>query len=424
MLKLLETRNVGPARSVRLELAERLNVFTGDNGLGKSFLLDVAWWALTRTWAGRPAMPMPGSGDAASIAFSFDSVSREVSFESEFDRLDQRWTSRPGRPANPGLVLYARVDGGFSVWDPARNYWRNLEGRETPDRPPAFHFSMQDIWNGLEIDGKVVSNGLLRDWVSWQSTKSPEFDRLCDILAGLSPDALDRLRPGQPTRIDLDDARLVPTIAMPYGQEVPVTFLSAGMRRIVAIGYLLVWAWHNHLESARFLSLAPAREIIFLMDEIESHLHPKWQRMILKAIIDVCESIAVGSRAKAQLLASTHSPLVLTSVEPVFDDSRDAWFDIDLAERDGRHIVDVVRRPFVKQGDVSNWLTSDAFGLPSARSREAEQLIEQASRTVAAGADTKSLQDIEMRLASMLPENDPFWRRWQALYDMASEEER
>ena len=30
---------------MQLELAPRINLITGDNGLGKSFLLDVAWWA-------------------------------------------------------------------------------------------------------------------------------------------------------------------------------------------------------------------------------------------------------------------------------------------------------------------------------------------------------------------------------------------
>jgi hypothetical protein len=35
---------------MRMELAPRLNLITGDNGLGKSFLLDVAWWAISRRW--------------------------------------------------------------------------------------------------------------------------------------------------------------------------------------------------------------------------------------------------------------------------------------------------------------------------------------------------------------------------------------
>ena len=66
MLERLELENVGPASEMVLDLQRRLNLITGDNGLGKSFLLDVAWWALTRRWprdlnprltSGYPARP-------------------------------------------------------------------------------------------------------------------------------------------------------------------------------------------------------------------------------------------------------------------------------------------------------------------------------------------------------------------------------
>ena len=50
MIECLRLRNVGPAPRMEMELAPRLNLITGDNGLGKSFLLDVIWWALTRKW--------------------------------------------------------------------------------------------------------------------------------------------------------------------------------------------------------------------------------------------------------------------------------------------------------------------------------------------------------------------------------------
>ncbi len=71
MLEFLDLKNVGPAPAMRMDLAPRLNLITGDNGLGKSFLLDVAWWALTRKWpqdlnanltsgyAARPQRPRP-----------------------------------------------------------------------------------------------------------------------------------------------------------------------------------------------------------------------------------------------------------------------------------------------------------------------------------------------------------------------------
>ena len=43
MLERLHLKNVGPAPYLRFEPAQRLNLITGDNGLGKSCLLDVAW---------------------------------------------------------------------------------------------------------------------------------------------------------------------------------------------------------------------------------------------------------------------------------------------------------------------------------------------------------------------------------------------
>ncbi|WP_246605471.1 AAA family ATPase [Sphaerospermopsis torques-reginae] len=57
MLKELHLRSVGPSSQFDVEFADRLNIFTGDNGLGKSFLLDVAWWVLTGNWVEQPAYP-------------------------------------------------------------------------------------------------------------------------------------------------------------------------------------------------------------------------------------------------------------------------------------------------------------------------------------------------------------------------------
>ena len=56
-----------------------------------------------------------------------------------------------GRPAIPGVVIYAGVDGSFSAWDPARNYWQE----ESAERARAFNFTPEQVWNGLK--GPVVS---------------------------------------------------------------------------------------------------------------------------------------------------------------------------------------------------------------------------------------------------------------------------
>jgi recombinational DNA repair ATPase RecF len=48
MLTRITTRDVEPA-DLDVALAPRLNLLAGDNGLGKTFLLDLAWFALTGT---------------------------------------------------------------------------------------------------------------------------------------------------------------------------------------------------------------------------------------------------------------------------------------------------------------------------------------------------------------------------------------
>lgn len=48
---------LGLAAHMEIDFKSRINFLAGDNGLGKSFLLDAAWWALTRTWARRVLLP-------------------------------------------------------------------------------------------------------------------------------------------------------------------------------------------------------------------------------------------------------------------------------------------------------------------------------------------------------------------------------
>src|SRR3954463_3938282 len=61
MLQNIHLRGVGPAPELSLEFAPRLNLLTGDNGLGKSFVLDIAWWALTGMWVDSKAQPREDS---------------------------------------------------------------------------------------------------------------------------------------------------------------------------------------------------------------------------------------------------------------------------------------------------------------------------------------------------------------------------
>ncbi len=416
MITHLGISNVGPASGMELDFGSRLNLLTGDNGLGKSFLLDTIWWAMTRTWpaevnprltAGRIALPTDKKQPAA-IRASFSAASKETRCESAFRPLLQTWVTRQGRPANPGLIFYAMADGSFAVWDPARNYWQSRR-EDGKARPPAYVFSPAEVWNGLEnAEGTWLCNGLLRDWAGWQKENGQAFASLKAVLEALSPSGEEKLLPGKLTRISLDDARDMPTLRMPYGQDVPVLHASSGMRRVVALAYFLVWCWEEHLQARELQGEEPESRAIFLVDEVEAHLHPKWQRTVIPALMKVMDTLRPDK--EMQLIVATHSPLIMASVETSFDAALDAWFDLDLS--DGA--VMLARRPFLRQGNVCNWLTSEAFDLPSGYSREVEAVLEEAGRALSEESfSPEDAKRLHRRLREVLSETDPFWLRWR-----------
>ncbi len=158
MLRSLHMKDVGPAPQLDLELAPRRNVLTGDNGLGKSFVLDVAWWALTGTWLRRPVLPRPGQGEECGRRpRSRPRSKRSRRSGASISRMAQQWSERfppiQSMTDDPGVsipaylpqhvpVLYVRADGGFSVWDPARNH-SSVDSRSglSVTIPDAYHFN-------------------------------------------------------------------------------------------------------------------------------------------------------------------------------------------------------------------------------------------------------------------------------------------
>lgn len=420
MLKSLKLKNVGPSGELEIEFAERLNILTGDNGLGKSFLLDIAWWALTRRWPAEvnPELSSgyaarPTSGGEASIAFEVIGSSGSTRYESHFDRIEQAWVGSAGRPAMPGLVIYAQMDGGYSVWDPARNYWKKKGQIDVQDRLPAFVFSPKDVWDGLNYkDRGIVCNGLIADWSNWQRENGFRFRYLQAVAMGLTPDDGGIIDFGSLTRIGLDDVRDIPSLRMPYGVEVPIIHASAAIRRIMALSYLLVWAILEHDKACEQTGQSRTQQIVLLFDEIESHLHPRWQRQIVPALLRTLDFGALTM--KLQVIAATHSPLVLASLEPLFDGRRDKWFDLDLNAQSGK--VTLEERPFERLGDASKWLMSEAFDLKQAGSIGREQAIEALARLIEdPKADGAQIQALGKQLEEVVSDRDPVWARWRML---------
>jgi len=296
------------------------------------------------------------------------------------------------------------------VWDPARH----LEQAAGNTNAGLLLFSRDEVLNGLQ--NKI--EGLVRDWVRWQNTKDQSlFEMFCKVLDRLSPPDMAPLVPSEPIRIP-NDPRDIPTLRHDYG-VVPFINESAGVRRIVTIAYLLVWAWNEHRVHSNLARREPQKNMVIMVDEIEAHLHPKWQRVILPALLDVTGLL--GQELRPQMMVTTHSPLILASMENAFSETTDKLFHLhlDRGKDSARLEVKLDEARYVKYGTVDAWLTSDVFELKQARSQEGESALEAAKRLLSqSSSDRKQISAVHEKLREALPAEDPFWLRWLHFAEM------
>ena len=436
MLERLRLRNVGPAPDMELAFRRSVNLLTGDNGLGKTFLMDAAWWVLTGHWphdvnsrltVGFPARP----GDmesSAKIECGVRGSARRATVSASWSRVQERWLRSSA--GEGGLVVYAHMDGSMSVWDPLRNYLggiensipqgiekRNLRG---VDQWPAYVFSESEVWDGLweELQGRRVPacNGLLFDWSSWiKDRDQSNADAMQAALEALAPGGGETLGAGPVQRLSIQDSRDFPTIRTPYAGTVPILLASAGVRRVCALAYVLTWAWKEHQIAASHFGQDPTDSVVMLFDEVESHLHPRWQRTILGSLRNLGSTLL--DSASLQLVVTTHSPLVMASAEAWFDPEQDAWFDLDLEGEPPRAVLR--ERRYLRHGGAGAWLTSEAFDLATDRgSVEAEAAIVRARALLR--DPNPSLAEVmaaHEALRRALPDVDAFWVRWNAFVE-------
>ncbi len=432
-LRHLTLRGIGPAEEFDLFPSPRLNIITGDNALGKTFLLECIWWILTNEWASRnPAYPHPDHFDEkAEITFQISKEDQDdVEQTIHYDRKKNNWERVEKRLIFPGLTLYAQSDGSFAVYDVLKqSSSRQLELFEadsalyiTPSPQSTRHKARErpflsltaiEVWYGVTDKqserNRSIFEGLLRGWIEWQNDRDQtRFEKLQKALKTLSPHFPEPLSPGKPDRSGrFNDDRPMPTLRFPYG-DVPLVLCSAGIKRIVALAYMLVWAWDRHV-----MVLGEDREtsgsMVLLIDETEAHLHPFWQRTVVPALMNVVQDLV--DQIDVQVMLATHSPLVLASVEPIFDEEQDSLFHLSQDYQTGEVQLDEV--PFFKRGRVDYWLMSEIFGLKHPRSIEAEGTIERAKALqLEPDPDRESVQKVTDDLVRYLAGDDDFWPRW------------
>lgn len=162
-----------------------------------------------------------------------------------------------------------------------------------------------------------------------------------------------------------------------HGRSTPLDRLSDGYRSLMAMvldvmrGMIDIW---GNLESARGL---------VLIDEIETHLHPRWKLRVMSALRRAMPYV--------QFIVTTHDPLCLRGM-------RDG--EVQVLVRDSHQQIQVLKGlPDVRGLRAEQLLTSDYFGLSSTADPEVEGALQRLAlphgdNSVAAAGDREALRSL------------------------------
>ena len=322
-LKKLRLTNLGPFDDIEFEFDERVNVFTGPNNSGKStalmalgeivvypFILprkllksDAAEFKAER-WPDEVVfeglLPLEGKqlNDAANIFLlpeSFSSfvpaVRRSTDFRAESPIVKKRQESlevlqnRRSRQRSKRSVLDADASDSNEENEEIR---KRRELIETDASSVSDEDVVQKI---IEIDYRAYRRG------------APAIRSIVDKTVAITSEVTEGY-PIEFIRVDEDDNGLLfPLFGTPDG-PVPLNVLSQGTQSLVQwLARLLI----GMAEYYKYQEDIETKSGILIVDEIDAHLHPSWQRRILPSITKHFPNL--------QIFCSTHSPLMLAGLK-------------------------------------------------------------------------------------------------------------
>lgn len=170
------------------------------------------------------------------------------------------------------------------------------------------------------------------------------------------------------------------------GQIVPTISLSDGFRSVIALGGDLIW---RLLQAFPDMSDPTQASGVVLIDELDIHLHPVWQRKIAVWLRSVFPNL--------QFIVATHSPFVAIGAG---SDALTLRFQMD--NETGAVLVERIED--ISVYDVEQVLKSPAFDLVSIYSPETQEKIEKYHQLRFRYLEDGGLNDSEKKLLDELTE--------------------
>ena len=377
-LQTLTLTHFRAAQDLSLKLDRQLNILVGVNGAGKTTVLDAI--ALLLSWIPNRIQRSGASGltiaeDDITLGQPFASLT--ATLIDEHTHLEWRSSkSRKGRTASPSPSYLNQIN----------TYTQNIQHRITETNGntniPLFVYYPVDravtdiplrvrnkpsfeLMNAYDNALKGGSN--FRAFFSWfreredlENEARRDLDRDSPSPSAHFPDpqleavrhALGQFLPEfehltvrrQPLRLEI----------LKSGQALKINQLSDGEKCLLA----LVADLARRLAIANPLGNPLKGQGIILLDEIDLHLHPQWQRLIISRLTTIFPN--------CQFIVSTHSPHVLTHVHPK---------NIFLLQSQNGQIQ--ARQPSESYGKTVDRILEDLMELNTTRPEQVEADLQQ-----------------------------------------------
>jgi hypothetical protein len=380
-----------------------LNVFVGGNSSGKSTLLKCIAMALSgptvanqqlitpagwiRRGAKRGVIELKVRWDSAYDTFRSagkkpapEGFDAGLVFEAEQSEMNTILKARDYRQANDTRVRTA--DRG--PWNVDANGWllgaygplRRLTGSSTEALRYALGRGKLASCVTLFREDAALSES--ETWIKQEYARALEQqsqDRPASPLVKLVQDFLnnDLLPDGfRISKVSVDHVYMT----TPNGGDLPMRDLSDGCRSAFALMLDIIHSMALAYPSKTLFEMDSQERMVvnkpgvILIDEVEAHLHPSWQRLI-------CEWLKTRF-PQVQFFITTHSPLIAQAAD------EGGIFVLPLPHElaSGQHVrrlrPDEQRR--ITLGSAEKVLLGEAFGLKQTWSRQAEKLVEKWER--------------------------------------------
>lgn len=299
MIEKIEMRDVSGNQLIEMNAGARTTLITGDDELHQKLLLDAVWRCMTTEGTPQAGTERRPTNRATVTIRAPDGTVTTLPSTTE----EPAGNRRHRQPSVIYTDRNARVHAHVAHPRDRRKTTTRIDIEDLGG-----HESLERVVEALRHDSPADGEGL---------------EELLRILEVLIPDE-DRTN-----ELSLNDA-----------SEPAYRPTRSGTAKRAAIALASEWVLNGGDRRSR------AEGIVLLMDEPGLDLHPNEQRTVLPKLLEMDEKRTL--EGPVQLVAATRAPMVLASMEPLFDEVRDRFWTIDVDPE--TWVTTAVQQPFVKHG--------------------------------------------------------------------------